>query len=207
MCEQVCWVYYILYKSDVPLPLSWLNDAELGWLQGKSAKRRINFVWARAILRKICCEKFNVLPEQVQIELPAASKTKLLVKGKQVFCSISHSRQLIAVAISPNFAIGLDVEYASYYRDTQAYASIYPALQYSHNTTTLFYQRWTAIEASIKLQGGQLFEILAEINPTLAPQLIHWQLLNYQFCIASYNHIKPDCIQIDNDSFTNRDSL
>ena len=193
------WLNFTFIKPNQTLPLSWLSDTEHRWLQGKTTKRATTFIWSRALLRQLCCEKLQVSAEQVEISLPAEKKTTLLVGGKTLYCSISHSQQLVAVMISTNLEIGLDVEWMSDTRDKRQYAELFPALLDHCSSPTLFYQRWTALEATIKLYGGQLFEVLAQQKPVLASALWHWQHQNYQFCVASAIALESCGIkQIDN---------
>jgi|GEM_PF-4755105 len=203
MDEHDIWLGFTFFKPNQQLPMALLHASELQWLQGKSAKRVVTFVWSRALLRQLCCQQLKVSPCQVEISLPAANKIQLLVAGKSVFCSVSHSQQLVAVVISSSGEVGLDVEHISSKRDKRRYADIYPALRHWCDSDLRFYQRWTAIEASIKLVGGELFQQLAQQQPDLALQLKHWQQQNYQFCIASHLAIKSfDIQQFNEQNFT-----
>ncbi|OBP13599.1 hypothetical protein A5320_16840 [Rheinheimera sp. SA_1] len=189
------WLSFTFFQPNQELPFTLLDASELQWIKGKSAKRAATFAWSRALLRQLCAEKLKVEPYQVQISLPAANKISLRVAGEIVYCSISHSQQLVAVAISTDADIGLDVELISSHRDKRRYADLYPALRHDCDSDQQFYQRWTAIEASIKLHGGELFAMLAQQQPALALQLKHWQQQNYQFCVASHFAIKSCIVQ------------
>lgn len=189
------WLSFTFLQPNQELPLTLLDASERQWLQGKSAKRAATFAWSRALLRQLCCEKLNVAPIEVQISLPTANKITLRVAGNMVFCSVSHSQQLVAVAISTAADIGLDVEHMSSTRDKRPYADTYPALRHWCDSELQFYKRWTAIEASIKLSGGELFQQLAQAQPDLASNLKLWQQQNYQFCVASHVAIQSCDIQ------------
>ncbi|HCU64198.1 MAG TPA: hypothetical protein DF774_00400 [Rheinheimera sp.] len=182
-------LHFVLLKSVQPLPLHWLNHSELQWLHGKSAKRTQSFVWSRALLRQLCCQLLNVTQQQVVISLPAEQKPELWVAGTKYHCSVSHSKDMVAVVLSSIGAVGLDVEYICPQRDKQPYATLYPALRNYCVSDQQFYQRWTALEATLKLSGGDLFALLAQPEPELAPELKCWQQLGYQFCVASQQHL------------------
>ncbi len=202
------WLNFTFLNLNQELPLGWLNAKERSWLQGKTTKRATTFIWSRALLRRLCCEKMQVTAEQVDISLPAAAKTTLVVGGKSMYCSISHSQQLVAVMISSSSDIGLDVEWMSNTRDQFSYAELYPALLHYCSSVASFYQRWTALEATVKLNGGHLFELLAQQNPAIATEVLHWQHQNYQFCIASASALNSCNIeQIDSQTVINTKQL
>lgn len=182
-------LYFTLIKSEQSLPLHWLNHTELQWLNGKSAKRTDSFVWSRALLRQLCCQQFNVTQQQVFISLPAEQRPELRVAGTKYDCSVSHSKDMVAVVLSSIGAVGLDVEFICPRRDKQPYATLYPALGHSCASDEQFYQRWTALEATLKLNGGDLFALLAQPEPELAAELKCWQQLGYQFCVASQHSL------------------
>lgn len=185
---EALFLNYVLLNAEHSLPLHWLNHTELQWLHGKSAKRARSFVWSRALLRHLCVQHFQVTPEQVQISLPSEAAPELYIKGQRYYCSVSHSHDLVAVLLSSLQPVGLDVEYICHNRDKQQYALLYPALLNFCDSNEAFYQRWTQLEASLKLLGGQLFIMLAQAEPPLARQLIGWQQQGYQFCVASQHN-------------------
>ncbi len=186
---EAVFLHYVLLCPEHSLPLHWLNTTELQWLSGKSAKRARSFAWSRALLRHLCVEQLQVLPEQVQISLPSEAAPELYIKGQRYFCSVSHSQHVVAVLLSPLQPVGLDIEYICHKRDKQQYALLYPALLNFCDSNEAFYQRWTQLEASLKLKGGQLLTMLAQAEPRLARQLICWQQQRYQFCVASQQQI------------------
>lgn len=140
-------------------------------------------------MRQLCCQLFRVDKAQVLISLPADKTPELWVAGEQQYCSISHSHQMVAVLFSNHCAVGLDVEYIKPAKDKQGYAELYPALRHYCADDAQFYQRWTQLEASLKLNGGQLLTMLAQSQPMLAAELMSWQHLGYQFCIASQHSL------------------
>lgn len=180
-------LHYALVSATEPLPLKWLNNTELTWLSGKSVKRAQSFAWSRALLRHLCVEQLNVQPDEVHISLPSETSPALTANGTSYFCSVSHSKHMVAVLLSPLWPVGLDVEYICSKRDKQQYGILYPALRNYCVSNQAFYQRWTQLEASLKLQGGELFELLMQPEPKLAKVLTSWQQQQYQFCVASHH--------------------
>ena len=83
-------------------------------------------------------------------------KTTIILKNKKpffkdedIFFSISHSNDIIAVAFS-HHNIGLDIEYMSD-RDFDALIKRYKLKSSTENPKTDFYEFWTKYEAEIKL--------------------------------------------------------
>ncbi len=150
--------------------------------------RRYASLLARGLLRYLYQEIFHDTQLlQLQICKSAAGQPSLYdnLKGIYVNASISHSRDVIAVAIDGQGEIGIDVEYCRHERDWQTIAArTFPsAINMRLEMAEEFYQAWCIYEAWGK--ANDLQHIYADKNTGLM------QLIGEWLCDrAKYDHQK-----------------
>lgn len=169
-----------LLRSDDILPDS--KDArELASLlspeeqQRQAAYRSENaqhqFLLSRGLLRRVLGKITGCVPQQLAFNRLASGKP-LLTDAPELHFSLSHSGQWIALAVSCEAPIGIDIEQPTRPRDFLRIARHYfhpdeCALLESppHELMPLhFYRLWTMKEAFFKARGTGISEGLGRIN-------------------------------------------
>jgi phosphopantetheinyl transferase len=84
------------------------------------------------------------------------------VDGKEIFISLSHVDDILVVAVSRDFDLGVDVEKIRHRRYAQQIATRYFDTQ--PKNIYEFYRAWTAREAFIKAIGSRISLSLAHIH-------------------------------------------
>lgn len=158
-------IYYVkLNAEDVKV----LSRIELKKLQSKIGRKIVDIVGEKV---------FNIADRTIIIE-----NNKPRFAHSDIKFSISHSNRIIAAAFDI-FPLGIDVEFMKE-RDFQKLGE-----HYNINTSdkTEFYQKWTQLEAEIKIQS--------EIKQTCTIEFEH----NYMLTVTSSNvdKLQPEIIQID----------
>jgi 4'-phosphopantetheinyl transferase len=159
---------------------SLLNPAEqVRADQFKAEHPRHQFIFGRAVLRQILGACLNVAPSVVAFGYHPAGKPFLWqpVSEPQLHFNLSHSKDLILVAVSRGLEVGVDLEWIHGVEDC---ASLEPrifsareraelhALPQAHQRTACF-NGWTRKEAWLKATGQGLVDHLGEIEVTIAP--------------------------------------
>ena len=135
------------------------------------ADRRRNIV-ARALLRRLLGRHTGTAPQNVVIETAAQGKP-FLRSGPHF--SVSHSGDLIAIAVSPDHPVGIDVERIDPRRDIAALAArIMSAGELAYFRAlpeparlAAFYTAWTRKEAVAKALGDGLSRSFPGIETAL----------------------------------------
>ncbi|MEH8017116.1 hypothetical protein MN202_07730 [Rheinheimera muenzenbergensis] len=171
---------YRLTLQSVEQCQSWLTATEWQYCQALSRNRQLEFSNGRALVRQLLSQNPAQAIVDIAIDLPSDKAPALLLQGKPIQLSISHSGTAIAVAVSEQ-PIGLDIEQTKL-RDFTALAQQFPALA---NATTLqqFYQHWTGCEAYSKCTGLTIWQVLQQPLPEDI-SLYYLPLSNYMLCLC-----------------------
>jgi len=140
----------ITYPSE-----SEVSSLELEYAKSlKSPKRREEFLCGRALLRRIAKSEYGC--ENIEVKING-KKPELVCSS--FYFSISHSRGLIALAVSDK-PVGVDIEYIDPKRDTGKIIkrfSLEIQREYEEISESekkgYFYNLWTSYESCIKLRG------------------------------------------------------
>jgi 4'-phosphopantetheinyl transferase len=124
-------------------------------------RRRRRFLVGRGIARSILGAYLGVAPGAVELGAGEHGKPFVLSADAPAF-SVSHSRDLIVVAVSPGFDVGVDVEWIDRTLDVMAIARRFLSAEEeadlvrlpAEQRTTAFLRLWTGKEARLKSTGG-----------------------------------------------------
>ena len=170
-------------------------------IQNSHAQER--YIVSKAIVRKLLADTKplkGVAPSDIEIKV--GSNGKPYVEGRPIYYNVSHSEDLLVVAID-NAEVGVDMEHmkernfkalTEYYFDGKE--SVIERILQSADIKTEFYKQWTLTEAEIKLAGVGLFNWKQQ-NVRLIAKFHYSRVVNdeYMLTIAS-NHaeITPDIV-------------
>jgi 4'-phosphopantetheinyl transferase len=138
-----------------------LDDVELGRLQRYPiAADRQRFVIAAALLRLVVGRLLDIPPREVSIDRTCPQCDQQHGKpqvrgGEDLHVSVSHSADLVAVALTRVAPIGVDVEFVAE-RDYVALSRTFLASIESVDGPNSFYALWTRKEAIVKATGDGL---------------------------------------------------
>lgn len=145
-------------EALLPILLSWLSPPELARYQRfMRSQRQRQFVLGRALLRTVLGQALGVPAVAVVLE-ERAEQAPLSPAGGGHF-SLSHSGPWIACAVSPQAALGLDIEMLEERRDVLALAHQAFGVAVADSLAGMphakqraaFYRRWSEHEARYKL--------------------------------------------------------
>jgi 4'-phosphopantetheinyl transferase len=133
---------------------------------------RRRFVSARTSLRHLLTSYTGCHPAQISFRIGLNQKPALAGEHARIRFSVSHSRDLLLVAIAHNREVGADVEFIRADVDCDALANNYfgPSIAREINEApasqkpALFFEHWTSFEARQKLFGVGL------TGPAIAPR-------------------------------------
>lgn len=189
------WLSYRLSMLTPEQCRPWLSASEWQYAQLCSAKRARQFCNGRRLARRVLLQKLSVSPVNIEITLPSDQAPALVVSGHRLHMSVTHSGQAVAVAISPDHAIGVDLEQLKQRRFAEL-AADYPALHRATDSDE-FYRCWTSAEAYSKLSGQPLMTVLQQPLPaSLQRKFIY--LSEYLLCIGYQQ--KNSEIEVTDDS-------
>ena len=143
---------------DVTLPdADWHAAAEI-----RSLPQRNAFLATRALLRKLLSARIGCPPAAVPIIREANGKLRLLRGGIEF--SLSHCEGWCAVALSADFAVGVDVEpIRSMPSMAQVASDFFPPTARAafdaaspEERVNVFFQWWTRMEAALKASARGL---------------------------------------------------
>jgi 4'-phosphopantetheinyl transferase len=140
--------------------LPWLGEAEQERCRrfGRAARRH-QFIAGRVLARMLLGELLGAAPASLQLQERAGQGPCLAGPFHAAGLSISHSGPLVAVAVSADTALGLDIEWIDPGRDFGAIAdhafdgarsAVLAALPQAEQARA-FYRMWSEHEARIKL--------------------------------------------------------
>lgn len=170
---------WLLHEKDIPagsgeaqLLETLLSREEKHRRQSyRSITAQHQFLLSRALLRKVLGKICNTAPQSVTFTQMPSGKP-ILSSAPELHFSLSHSGQWIALAVSCEAPIGIDIEQPRKPRDFLRIARHYfhadeCALLESPPTELLpmhFYRLWTMKEAFFKARGTGISEGLGRIN-------------------------------------------
>lgn len=159
----------------------------------KQIQNKIN-VYCEYILLKSLLKPMNIDLDKLDIIKTAQGKP--IFENINLFFSISHSKNIVAVAIS-NRPIGIDIQTISPYNEKIARRYFnkteFAAIEKSNHKDDLFTKYWTKYESQIKLFGSRKtmlendkksnskFKTITDLNST-----------KYSLCISTSKHISLD---------------
>ncbi|WP_043320651.1 4'-phosphopantetheinyl transferase superfamily protein [Microbulbifer sp. HZ11] len=170
---------WLLHINDIPsgsddaraLETLLSNDERTRRERYRSEEARYRFLLSRALMRRVLGSISGKSPESLQFEIAESGKPQLLDVPELRF-SLSHSGQWIALTVSCEADIGVDIEQPVRKRDFLGIANHYfhpderslltaspPELLPVH-----FYRLWTMKEAFFKGRGTGISEGLSRIN-------------------------------------------
>lgn len=127
-------------------------------LRFKFIDDRRRMVFGYELLSKMLAEKYKVSEEEVEITNLPSGKPVAMVKGKEVFVSISHSGDFVASAVSDT-PVGVDLEVIREFKPSVLKAlsdEEQEFIEKSKDKSSAFLKIWTAKEAYLKLTGEGL---------------------------------------------------
>lgn len=144
---------------------------------------RTSFVAGRGILRQLLGSHLGLDPEAVPISLSVYGKPECAFSGSGISFSLSHSKNLLLLALGRARSLGVDVEYVDrnvpalqlarrFFADEEALAIASRKGDVRHR---LFFEIWVQKEACLKAVGRGLSIPLDTFMTTLAcnPQIFH----------------------------------
>jgi 4'-phosphopantetheinyl transferase len=167
--NQIMVVYFSLNEVDTESFYYDLSTAEQ-----TRAKKLINvtvykqFVVARGLLRKLLSEQLACSTSKLDIAI--SHKGKPYLSNFDFQFNISHTHSAIALALSPNLLLGVDVESLERQVDIHAVAKqVFSEqeryyLEQQSDATEAFIKIWTRKEALVKAQGDGLYNDLKMLS-------------------------------------------
>ncbi|HEV3272139.1 MAG TPA: 4'-phosphopantetheinyl transferase superfamily protein [Candidatus Methylacidiphilales bacterium] len=141
------------------------------------AEDRARFVLGRGLLRKCLGRYLEQTPETIELATTDRGRP-VLPHDETVQFSISHTHDLVAVALTADARIGIDLEHMKLPPDLPDLAKrilseedfqAFQALPGSE-TPAAFYRAWTRKEAYLKARGEGIAEGLRQISVSLGPE-------------------------------------
>jgi len=135
------------------------------------ADDRARFILGRGLLRKCLGHYLEQKPETIELAYTDLGRP-ILPHDKDVHFNISHTQDLVAIALTSGARIGIDLEYAQPHSDLIELAGrifsaddlkLFQALP-SREKTDAFYRAWTRKEAYLKARGEGIAEGLQLIS-------------------------------------------
>ena len=121
---------------------------------------RKRYVQAHALLRLILCEYTGIQPQNIDYEIGTHGKPRLASENP-VYFNLSHTKEMIAVAVSLEQNIGIDIEKQADITDIDSVAHQFMSQEEYNEMSCLkaeakkdyFYQCWVQKEALVKASG------------------------------------------------------
>ncbi len=146
------------------------------------------FLLGRYLTRHLLASTLQLAPEQINITVDANGKPQLADAGYHF--NISHSGTLLALAVSNQGSVGVDIEGrqlkpAQIQRLAKRYFSINEQIWLAkHPSAANFLQLWTVKEAVVKAAGTGLANQLQQVQ--WQPQQAHAALLQQHYRLYQY---------------------
>lgn len=162
-----------LNSCNIPDYLALLSSTEQQRYQEiKLPRRRSEFLLGRAMLRQQLSSRYGTSPQNWPIEPNNNGKPKLIDGSIRPDFSISHSKGLVACAITTHGPLGLDIEQINPNRNIKTLAArIFNTAErawFDHPDTAIrtarFYQLWTLKEAWAKATETGVGAILKGVD-------------------------------------------
>jgi 4'-phosphopantetheinyl transferase len=143
----------------------------------KFADDRARFVIGRGLLRRCLGRYLDQAPESVELGYTDLGRP-ILPRDETIQFNISHSVDVIALAVTANAKVGIDVERMERHpdlveladrifseQDRKTFEAFPPA-----EALTAFYRAWTRKEAYLKARGEGIAEGLPLISASFGPE-------------------------------------
>ncbi|MBK8012486.1 MAG: 4'-phosphopantetheinyl transferase superfamily protein [Deltaproteobacteria bacterium] len=141
----------------------WLSAAErVRFERFRVEKPRAAFLLGRATLRSVLGQHLNVDGRRIELKENDYGRPELAAPETNLFFNLSHTSGLLALAVSRDHEVGIDVEYCARSTDTDAIAEHVFAVEELMELRTFkdpaarrrhFFKLWTLKEAYIKARG------------------------------------------------------
>ncbi len=118
-----------------------LNLTEFCYKSFKQNKKCLEHSFMYFMLNKILMEKYNIQERKIEF-----IDNKPYLKNRELYLSLSHSKEYIALAFSKNDC-GVDIEFIK----DRDYKAISKRMNFESKTLKEFYKDWTKFEAEYKL--------------------------------------------------------
>lgn len=163
--------------------LSFLNAAEkLRYDQYLPQAARL-FLISRVLTKSVLADKLGISPHQVNIQLQPNGKP-FVQDGKTIYFNLSHSADVIVLAVTEEGEIGVDVERVNREFEWRRVDSVLALseidwIQENESTDPFsvyqrFFQIWTLKEAYIKCTGEGMSRHLKKLNFHVLPEHIQF---------------------------------
>lgn len=138
---------------------------------------RHSYIVCRYVLRRLLAGYLNIAPEKICFAYGEKGKPRLANNNKAIEFNLSHSRDLLLVAIGGG-TVGVDVEYM---RDLKGYLHLAKRfftqkecefIEVSYNSLQSFYDIWTAKEAYLKHLGLGIADGLSSFSVVNNDELV-----------------------------------
>lgn len=142
------------------------------------------YVIGRGFLRSTLGEVLDCEPSSIEFAYNQSGKPELANAGLcgAVHFNVSHSHDVLALAISPAHAVGIDVEYVDQRADVSSIAKrFFSRLEFEHiehqvadRQREMFFQLWTRKESIVKAYGKSLFsDTRSETHSVVHQESVH----------------------------------
>jgi 4'-phosphopantetheinyl transferase len=138
---------------------------------------RARFVLGRGLLRKCLGRYLQLTPETIELAYTDRGRP-ILPHDETIQFSISHTHDLVAIAVTAHARVGIDLEYVHTLLDLLELAKrifseedlqTFQALPRGERQAA-FFRTWTRKEAYLKARGEGIAEGLRQISVSLGPE-------------------------------------
>lgn len=165
---HVFWAHLSRFCGEINNLTSFLDENEcMRANRFRFKKDQVRYVLSHGILRMILARYLGSLPNRIELETRKRGKPVLLnPKGSNnLSFNLSHSHELMAVAISSVYDVGVDVEQIRYFPEFKSIArsnfhpdeTLFLDRMPEHRKLNGFFQLWTQKEAVVKATGMGLY--------------------------------------------------
>ncbi|MFZ6863871.1 4'-phosphopantetheinyl transferase family protein [Undibacterium sp. Ji67W] len=155
------WVLGLKSTAALDVGLSVLSVAESDRAKAIAREsKRQEFIAARVALRLLIARYIGIDPKTIEFDRTTGP---LNVSGYPIKCSVAHRHGRVAVAISPHYHFGIDLEKFRHRENELSGFEILFDRQYVPNVESgTFLAAWCELEALTKLRGTHLPKALTE---------------------------------------------
>ena len=178
----VVWIAHLSQAKDaLPVLEAWLDKRDCERADRfRFAADRARFVLGRGLVRKGLGHYLARTPESIELAYTDLGRP-FFPHDEKIQFSISHTQDLVAVALTAGARVGIDLEAVNNHPDLLELAEriFSPAdLQLFQSLATgeklpAFYRAWTRKEAYLKARGEGIAEALRQISVSLGPETTH----------------------------------
>jgi 4'-phosphopantetheinyl transferase len=129
------------------------------------------YVHAHTLLRLILGKYTGIQPQDIDYKMGTYGKPYLMTENP-IYFNLSHTKEMIAVAVSPENNIGIDIEKQAYIADLDSVAQQFMSkaefdeMSYleANSKKDYFYQCWVRKEALVKASGRGIDDHLRALS-------------------------------------------